>query len=141
MSAPLDLLRPWRARFGPSSRETWLRVGVTLFYMAIITAFSSVPGSDLPMVIPDTAAHFVEYTILGALIALSVVAFVPHGFTTRAALLTIAIGFGFALTDEFHQRFVPGRNAAFDDIAADTLGLVTAAGTLRLMLSRGQKTP
>ncbi len=34
------------------------------------------------------------------------------------------IAFIFSLTDEFHQRFVPGRNAGLFDIMVDNLGIL-----------------
>ena len=45
------------------------------------------------------------------------------------------LGFFFALSDEFHQTFVPGRSFGWDDIANDTLGVVL--GTLMVLLAVG----
>jgi VanZ family protein len=69
-------------------------------------------------------AHFVEYAVLGAL-AWRVVHFDPafgsfsprrqHGFALLLCLF-------YASTDEFHQSFVPSREAAVRDVLLDTCG-------------------
>jgi len=37
---------------------------------------------------------------------------------------TLAVAYG--VTDEWHQRFVPGRSATLGDLAADAVGAVVA---------------
>jgi VanZ family protein len=44
----------------------------------------------------------------------------------RAALLAVLATALFGITDEFHQSFVPGRRAAIDDWAIDTLSAALA---------------
>ena len=44
----------------------------------------------------------------------------------RAMLLAAALALLYALTDEFHQSFVPGRRASFIDIGFDALGVLGA---------------
>jgi len=41
-------------------------------------------------------------------------------------ILPLFFCFVYALTDEFHQSFVPGRQATLRDIGYDTLGVLTA---------------
>ena len=38
----------------------------------------------------------------------------------------------FAITDEIHQSFVPGRSASFMDIGLDLLGIVLGLGVFRI---------
>jgi VanZ family protein len=64
----------------------------------------------------DKVLHFIEYSILGAALR-----FWSGG--PRAVFL--AGGAGFAALDEFHQRYVPGRDASYLDWTADLAGLAT----------------
>lgn len=40
----------------------------------------------------------------------------------------------YAMTDEWHQSFVPGRSAIFSDVLIDTLGIVIAAVLMAILL-------
>ena len=70
-------------------------------------------------------AHFTEYFILSLLILRGIRAG-EKGWHLRWALVTVLIVFGYAGLDEFHQSFVPGRQAAFTDVLIDTSGGVAA---------------
>jgi VanZ family protein len=48
---------------------------------------------------------------------------------TKKPWLAVLISFLYALSDEFHQRFTPGRSSALNDIVNDTLA-ATVAGLL-----------
>lgn len=69
------------------------------------------------------AAHFFEYTILGALFVLS---FYPHEwricFIVRSSLFCLVISIFYACTDEFHQYFVSGRAMRITDVLIDSAG-------------------
>jgi VanZ family protein len=47
--------------------------------------------------------------------------------TLRIVLLTIVCATAYGVSDEFHQRFVPGRTADVRDVAADAIGASAAA--------------
>ena len=51
----------------------------------------------------------------------------------RHAWVAFAICVAYAITDEFHQRFVPGRGPALTDVFLDSLG--AAAGLLAVWLA------
>ena len=70
-------------------------------------------------------AHFTEYFILSLLIFRGIRAG-EKGWHLRWALVTVLIVFGYAALDEFHQSFVPGRQAAFTDVLIDTSGGIAA---------------
>ena len=46
------------------------------------------------------------------------------------------IGFLYALSDEFHQSFVPGRTSELGDIIADWIGVISAIMLYRLCIKR-----
>lgn len=67
-------------------------------------------------------AHFTEYAILGALFYLNFIQFPKLNSHPKKILLPIPFSFLYAITDEIHQIFVPGRSAQFRDVLIDTLG-------------------
>lgn len=82
-------------------------------------------------------AHFTEYAILGALVANAL------GRTwLRAGLrwmFPVAASALYAMTDELHQYFVPGRACRFLDVCIDTAGAAFGTalfGLLAFLLTR-----
>lgn len=68
-------------------------------------------------------AHYTIYTVGGFLI-------MNYAYTTNLklkekVLYSIAFGAGYAVTDELHQFFMPGRSARVFDVGIDTLGVIT----------------
>lgn len=80
--------------------------------------------------------HFTEYLVFGILLA--------HGLRgdgpqrPRHAVLAIVLAALYAVTDELHQLFVPGRTAAVGDVLIDTAGaaLGQVAAAARRILPR-----
>ena len=87
-------------------------------------------------------AHFTEYLILGAVLAQAVkewnseskLSGVPSGAgaapdprmsAAGGALAAWLIGTVYAVTDEFHQSFVPGRSCELRDVMIDSCGVLT----------------
>jgi VanZ family protein len=92
----------------------WLPV---VAWAALIFALSSVPdlgtglgGWDLVL---RKLAHAAEYAVLGALLQRAL---------NRPAL-AFALGTLYALSDEIHQSFVPGRQGSPLDVALDAAGV------------------
>ena len=118
-----------------------------IIWVAIIFIVSSIPrlsGEEFGMPLgADKVAHFIEYAILGFLMYRG-----ERGARWRMGVpawaLVIAVGFAIAMVDEYHQRYVPGRDSNVFDWATDAAGV--AVGTLigmrryRLMVSGVEKT-
>jgi VanZ family protein len=87
-------------------------------WAALIFALSSVPDLGTGLGGWDTAlrklAHTGEYAVLGALLQRA----------TGRAPLAFALGVSYAVTDEIHQTFVPGRAGAPLDVAIDAVGVL-----------------
>jgi VanZ family protein len=68
-------------------------------------------------------AHFVEYSILGMLLW-RLVHLDPawEACRSRQYLIALLLAAFYASSDEFHQKFVPGREAAVRDVLIDTCG-------------------
>jgi VanZ family protein len=103
----------------------WLPV---VAYMAVVFHLSSEsdPLPQLTAVVWDKALHFVEYAGLAVLLAR---AFLGEGVSPRQVLF-IAVGVAslYAVTDETHQIWVQGRDPAFRDWLAGSLGAIGGAG-------------
>ena len=68
------------------------------------------------------SAHFIIYFTLGLLVLSYIKEFTPNN--TKAFIISIEIVFLYALSDELHQLFVPGRSGEILDILIDTSGAV-----------------
>lgn len=66
------------------------------------------------------SAHAFEYSVLAILLLWAMSC---HGIKGRKAVtFSLLIVLFYAMTDEFHQLFVPGRGASIDDVMIDFLG-------------------
>jgi len=70
--------------------------------------------------------HAAEFAILLAL-CLAIVDRLTGSSSRRNVLLSLAICLLFAISDEYHQTFVPGRGGTWTDVAIDGLGAVLAS--------------
>ena len=119
-----------------SPRPSWLRVLPLVAVMTLLFVLSHQPGDTLPLpavVNLDKLLHLLAYTVLG----LSFLLALPPDWRTRrpraAAVATVLFCLAYGLSDEFHQRFVPGRFSGVDDLVFDTLG-----GLLAVTLDRAR---
>ena len=67
------------------------------------------------------ASHLIEYAIFGALLFRAIRAG-RAGWSWRWALAAIAIAALYAMTDEWHQSFVPSRTPSGWDVLIDAIG-------------------
>ena len=75
------------------------------------------------VVVVRKTAHFTEYAALGFLLA-SV--FVSFGLKTKLNIpISFIIGTLYAVSDEIHQYFVPGRSCQVSDMILDSSGVIT----------------
>ena len=99
--------------------------------MAAIFVLSSLPGLPAPPgIFTDKHAHFAAYGVLSALVFRALAGGRRSDFTFGRGLAALAIATAYGVTDEWHQSFVPGRQAELADLAADALGATAAAGAL-----------
>ncbi len=110
-----------------------------LAYAGLIFLLSSV--SRFPDVFPsffgfDKLVHFGEYYLFGCLICRWLYAERSRFTNHHAVILTILIGTLYGISDEWHQSFVPGRDASIWDALVDALAVVTAAATYARIMRR-----
>ena len=111
---------------GPSLAARWLPV---VLWAAVIFAFSAVPSLSSGLggwdYVLRKIAHVSEYAILGALLARAL----PE-------LAAFWAGVAYAVSDEVHQHFVPGRHGAVLDVAIDAAGVLAGILLLRAVTAR-----
>ncbi|MBM3959404.1 MAG: hypothetical protein FJ314_06485 [SAR202 cluster bacterium] len=78
-------------------------------------------------------AHFGAYLVLAILVWRLLASVVRSSGVINVrdlvvANLTGAASFAYALSDEYHQTFVPGRAFSVEDLAVDLAGIVTGTG-------------
>jgi VanZ family protein len=99
---------------------------------AIIFALSAQPHLHVTEGALDLVLRKCAHLTVYALLAMACVrGLAHHGLGQRAQLLGGgAMALTYAISDEFHQTFVPGRSGAPRDVAIDLIGI--AAGLLLL---------
>jgi VanZ family protein len=110
-----------------SRARPWLPV---VAWAALIFAFSSVPdlgtglgGWDLVL---RKIAHAAEYAVLGALLVRA----------TGRTGIAFALGVLYAVSDEIHQSFVPGRLGSPLDVAIDAAGVAVGVALWQTVRAR-----
>ena len=126
--------RPRRFR----NADILLAWSVAILWMAIIFVLSSQPGTESGSgrlrFGTDKVAHVVVFGILGLLVAN---ALTTGGLRTRRFWWTFVLCSLYAVTDEIHQAFIPGRGPAVLDIFIDMVG--TTAGYACFLLLSGSR--
>lgn len=79
--------------------------------------------------------HALEFALLFLLLH-SLLARYDRKAPRRNLVLAVVLCLIFAMTDEYHQTFVPGRGGTWSDVAIDSAGVVLAALVVRLCRGR-----
>lgn len=82
-----------------------------------------------------TAAHFAEYAVLGILLKL-----LFGTFGIRRIIPPCLVGGLYALTDEWHQSFMPGRVCDAADVLIDACGVITGVVICKMLNHKWRKT-
>jgi VanZ family protein len=97
-----------------------LSLGVTGLIAALIEKIN--PSSDALAFnhIIRKCAHFFAYLVLGMVVLFAMRKMGISG--TKGILLTMAVCVVYAISDEWHQGFIPGRTPKLTDILIDSCG-------------------
>jgi VanZ family protein len=109
-----------------SGMKEWIwRWGPAVLFMIIIFSASATPGSDLPEfgvwdLLVKKGGHMLGYAILAAAYFHGL----NNGRNLTRSQYAAAVGLTvlYAATDEFHQRFTPGRSPSVYDVLIDAVG-------------------
>lgn len=120
-------------------RDRWIRTLPVIGASVVIFWVSSMPDAsppDLGFEWQDKVFHAAAYLIYALAMFLAV--WVWSG--SRPVTWTLSVGgvlsAVYAISDEWHQSFVPGRHATVDDVIADLVGIILAALLFRSLLRR-----
>lgn len=122
------------------TRRRWLP---PIAWAAVILTLTSIPAPDFAPVgafaFPgaDKLVHAALYGVLGALLARAIGA-APSPRTLGRVLFGVLL---FAVADEWHQRFIPGRSADALDVVADLAGAAVGFAAAARLLRRGLSQP
>ena len=146
-----------------SKQQRYLLMGLCVLWMAVIFCFSafsaqsssqqsgglanlissffggkmSTIGMNALEVAVRKAAHIIEFCILGALWCGYFYVLPKVSFKPTTAAFTVSVLY--AVSDEVHQYFVPGRAARWYDVCFDTLGIIIGILAVILILKRYEK--
>jgi VanZ family protein len=121
---------------------TWRQVGLwlpPLAWMALLFAASS--RSDVPAAsaLPDWLTHGLAYLALGVLLARALAGGLGAPLGPRQALLAVLLATAYGVSDEYHQSFVPGRQADPYDVLKDCAGASVGAALCRALGRRREE--
>ncbi len=108
---------------GDSSRRfRWLPVAIWMGAIYFVSSQSTapLPGIDWLDELIRIVGHFVQYAVLGFLVARAVMRG-SEWSAKRVAFVLIWCAV-YAVSDEWHQRFVPGRSSDVKDWLVDSVG-------------------
>lgn len=84
------------------------------------------PMPDLGILGWDKLIHFAAYFLYGILMQMAVIAVAVKKTQKNQIFIVILLCSLYAFSDEYHQSFVPGRDADIYDVLADLLGALTS---------------
>jgi VanZ family protein len=102
----------------------WIwRWGPAVLIMLIIFIASGTPGNEIP---GFGAADFIVkkggHMFVYALLAIAYSHAMGKGNSRYGFTIAVCLAILYAASDEFHQKFTPGRNASFWDVCFDAAG-------------------
>ena len=111
----------------------WLPVAAWMAFIFFLSAQPSLPSPEEDWLeeLLNIAGHFTVYVVLALLVSRATA---PDGHVSKWRMILV-IGWcaAYALSDEWHQSFVPRRDASAFDLAVDVLGVL---GGLMVYVSR-----
>jgi VanZ family protein len=112
-------------------------------------AFEPILQQIFPQLTPDyiehihavfrKLGHFTEYFVFGGLLWRALHSQDVAGTRSRRLALSLAITVIYAVSDEWHQSFVPSRTANVIDVLIDTIGGLCGIWSFKLRKSRDKR--
>ena len=112
----------------------WIRGGciAAAFFMAALVFLAADKASQIPLLpeLPDKLVHFCYFGVMALLLA--------HGVGRRRLWLPLLLVPLVGALDEWHQLYVPGRDASVWDWATDLVGAGVAVFAYWKITRRGE---
>ena len=116
---PWLLVLGWMAViFGFSAQEAAISQGQSNIVATLLGAATGSTDESLLSFVARKGAHTFLYLVLGALVYNAVRSYAMR--TRWAIAASIALSLGYAVFDELHQLFIPGRSGEVRDVLIDT---------------------
>lgn len=113
----------------------------TIAYALLIFLLSSFSGDKTEKLYlfkhSDKLIHIAEYAVLCFLLSKTLSFTLKENVKRYIGLAAIVITLLYAISDEFHQSFVPGRYAEVYDVFADGMGAVLSQIILYIKEAKG----
>jgi VanZ family protein len=101
--------------------------GPAVAWIAITFVVSHQPVVVIPFGAPDYAAHAINYAVLGVLLIWARAGGDWSAMTIPLIASAVVLAVLLGIADEFHQSFIPGRDASVQDVVADAVGAAAGA--------------
>lgn len=117
----------------------WIPAGLHAALLFLLSAQPELKLADEPALdlVVRKVGHFGAYAALAVLVAYALDGLegTPQGRGRRArrTRMTLLIVVAYAVSDEVHQAFVPGRSPAVADVAIDSAGGLAGLALVRLL--------
>jgi VanZ family protein len=108
--------------FGPFLRSLWPNISDEML--------------EILHIVIRKGAHVSEYFIAALLFARLFFAQLPNAKLRMVLILSFSAAVAFAITDEFHQSFVPTRSASPIDVCIDAVGALVGVAIYRVVRLR-----
>ena len=119
------------------SVHPWFGPAVWALFIFILSSQPDVPGAKL-FLWSDKIGHVLLYMPLGFLLVRAMI-LKPGPFRKSVVLWAVVLGSLYAVTDEVHQMFVPGRTAELADLMADMIGVFIGVQFYRIKRNDGTR--
>ena len=111
----------WFERHNKISWVITIFIAITIFY---VSSLIFPPGKGVGFNWKPIAYHFYAFLFLAALLLISITR--GKNKNKKFIFIAIIIVLVYAISDEFHQLFVPGRACSFSDFLIDSAGIFLA---------------
>jgi len=109
--------------FETHNKLSWtitILIAIAIFYISTQTFPQGSPGPEFRL--KPLIYHFSAFFFLNLFLLISI----TKGKNKKLIPLAIILTILYAISDELHQSFVPGRHTSISDILIDTIGILTA---------------
>ncbi len=107
-----------------------------IFYWGLIFILTTLPGNVIvnSIKLSDKIEHILAYFGLAFLLSFAIKFFREHYFILKRIFVTLAVSVLYGGFDEFHQLFIPKRQADLLDLMADALGALIGLLVAELLI-------
>jgi VanZ family protein len=123
----------WFEKHNKLSLTLTLFIALSIFYLSS----KPFPGLPSPFSYLSTLYHFFAFFFLAFFLLITLTRGKP---SSELITLAILISLAYAISDEIHQFFIPGRYCSFLDILTDFSGIFTASLIYSIKISKKKPT-